>query len=379
MVVTLVAVACSNNAASTAPSAVASAPAPASAGASAPASTEPSAAAWQPVYVDGKLQPLPDGFPNKSLTILNADEPGAPDGIYARHLQEALLKISPVDVEVLDRADFPTYGTWEALKFIDEQPGGPDGYMSVIGTVVGGAQDLLITPVADDLGVSLDSYNYVIATEYAPHVLIQSKTPKWGSTKLEDMVAYVKAHPGEVKYISPGPGSGRTISWLTYAKALGDLKFNYVVIDGNSKQLATVGSGEGDLALLTADVTLGGFQEGKVDVIMVTGVNPAPEPWPSAPIGDTVIPGDPFGVTRALAVPEDVPDLHRQWLFEFYKAGSTDPDFVKARTAIPGLTIVTLDREQARQRAETGLRAGEPVLEELGLLVHHVDEILHKN
>ena len=342
-----------------------------------PATAGPTEAAWVPVFEGGVLQPLPDGFPNETLTILNADEPGAPDGIYARHLQEALKDVSPVDVEVIDREDFPTYGTWEALQWIAEQPGGKDGYMSVIGTVVGGSQDLLLTPVTDDLGVSLADYNFVIVTEYAPHVLIQKKNPPWGSTNLQDMVAYAKAHPGEIKYISPGPGSGRTVSWLAYASALGDIKLDYIVIDGNSKQLATVGSGEGDLALLTADVTLGGFQEGRVDVLMVTGQNPAPDPWPTVPIGNTIIPNDPFGVNRALAVPKDVSDLHRQWLYELYKAASQDAGFIAARTAIPGVTMIALTHDEARAMAENGLRVSEPVLDELGLLVKRVDEILN--
>ena len=43
--------------------------------------SDPSAAAdWKPVFKDGKLQPLPDGFPNKPITLLNGDEAGV-DGV----------------------------------------------------------------------------------------------------------------------------------------------------------------------------------------------------------------------------------------------------------------------------------------------------------
>jgi hypothetical protein len=129
---------------------------------------------------------------------------------------------------------------------------------------------------------------------------------------------------------------------------------------------------------MPAGNALAAWQDGRIDVTFVTGVNPAPEPWAGIPNGGTIIPNDPGGVTRALAVPEVVPDLHRQWLFELYKAAAQDKDYIAARDAgFPGLVHIILDRDACREIAETGLRTGEPVLEEQGSLVKRVDEILH--
>ena len=101
-----------------------------------------------------------------------------------------------------------------------KQPGGNEGNIVVVASVVGGSLDLIATPVKKDLGVTLDDFNFVIATELTPFILTQRKDPPWKSTNFKDMVDYVHAHPGEVKYICYSPGSGRDISWIHYSKTL---------------------------------------------------------------------------------------------------------------------------------------------------------------
>jgi tripartite-type tricarboxylate transporter receptor subunit TctC len=205
---------------------------------------------WKPEFKDGVLQPLPSGWPNSPITLLNPDEAGSPDGLFVRTAVEAIRKVSPVDIEILDRSDFGTYGTWEALQWMAEQPGGNEGNVVVVASVVGGALDLIATPVKDELGVTLDDFNFVIATELTPFILTQRKNPPWGSTNFNDMVEYVRAHPGEVKYICYSPGSGRDISWTHYAQTLG-LKFKepWACGDGSQGIAAIIGAGEGDLGL----------------------------------------------------------------------------------------------------------------------------------
>ena len=327
-------------------------------------------ATWKPEFVEGKLQPLPNGFPSQPIVLLNPDDPGSPDGIYSRAYVEALRKVSPVQVRVIDRADFGTFGTWDALKWMEQQPGGNEGYIAVVASVVGGALDLISTPVAKELGVTLDDYNFVIATELTPFILTQRKDPPWGSANFQDMVNYVKAHPGEVRYVCFSPGSGRDISWAHYASVLG-LKFREPCLYGDSSQgVATIiGSGEGDLGLNSPEQALAGFEAGRIDVLMATGTEPVSEPWPDLPNGKTAvgIDDDPWGVTRGWAVTRQVPEIHRQWLFELFKAGQQDEEFKQARLRLPGTTLFTLDHDQTRARAESALDYAEPILRELGL------------
>ena len=74
----------------------------------------------EPVFENGKLLPLADGFPDRPITLVNVDDPGTRDGIYARSLQEALRDISPVEVLVSDEPA-PSFGTFYAVQDIQDR------------------------------------------------------------------------------------------------------------------------------------------------------------------------------------------------------------------------------------------------------------------
>jgi tripartite-type tricarboxylate transporter receptor subunit TctC len=212
--------------------------------------------------------------------------------------------------------------------------------------------------------------NYVISTELVPFVLTQRKDPPWGSTSLDDMVAYAKENPGEIKYICFGAGSGRDISWAFYAETLGIEVDDSACGDGSQGIAAIIGSGEGDMALNTPDAALVGYEAGVTDVIFVTGTQPAPEPWSDVPNGaDIGIEDDPYGVTRGWAVSKETPDLHRAWLHELFRAGGETDELQEARNTLPGITLFSKDHDETRAIAEAALEYTTPILQDLGLYV----------
>src|SRR5690606_24630149 len=131
-----------------------------------------------------------------------------------------LAPLSPVRVNVMDRPDFGTYGTWENVKFIEEEPGGSDGYFMGLFTIPGSTTDLLQTQVIEDLGVGLQSTNPVGMFEFQPYVLVSRKGAPWGSG-FEDLIAYAQENPGEIRYISRGPGAAQDIALEGYGNAAG--------------------------------------------------------------------------------------------------------------------------------------------------------------
>jgi tripartite-type tricarboxylate transporter receptor subunit TctC len=335
-------------------------------------STE-SVADWKPEYKDGVLQPLPDGFPSQDIMIINPDEAGSRDGLYARHWAQAMEKFSPVKLTVTDRPDFGSlFGTWSALDDMERDKAGKEGYMVVVAQIVGAAQDLLSTDVTATLGSQLDDYNFVIGTEQVPHVLAQRKNPPWGSTNFMDMVNYVKAHPGEVTYVCRGPGDGLDLTWKAYSEALGGLKFREVCGEDRQQMTSIVGAGEGDITYNTPGEVLVGVQAGKMDVIFVGGAAPVAKdvPWAGVPNGATILgPDDPWKFPAGFAVAKDVPDLHRQWLYELFQNGIKDPELIKARSTVPGILLFDkpLDHDQSRAAAEANLEAIKPMLQDLNM------------
>ena len=135
----------------------------------------------EPVFENGKLLPLADGFPDRPITLVNVDDPGTRDGIYARSLQEALRDISPVEVLVSDEPA-PSFGTFYAVQDIQDREGGNDGYYPIILTIPGSSADILVEPITEETGLTLDDLNLVVGTERIPYVLIQKKDAPWGKT-----------------------------------------------------------------------------------------------------------------------------------------------------------------------------------------------------
>lgn len=105
-------------------------------------------------FVDGVLQPLASGFPNRPITFINVDDAGSRDGVYARSLQEALRGISPVNILVSDEPA-PSFGSFYTIRDVAGREGGVDGYYPIIVTLPGAVSDLMIEPITAELGLGI--------------------------------------------------------------------------------------------------------------------------------------------------------------------------------------------------------------------------------
>lgn len=318
-------------------------------------------------FVDGVLQPLASGFPNQPLTILVIDEAGSDDGLYARALQEAMSELSPVDIRVLDRPDFGTYGIWEALEFINGEPGGSEGHIMPVVTVPGSTIDLIGTPVVEELGVTMEDLNHVLITELVPYLLTTPADAPWGNS-MEAFVEYAKANPGEVRYISRGPGAGPDIAFQYYRIA-GDFEVNTSVGGSHSEILTAIGAGQGDVAVSLPGAAVPFIEDERVLVLGCTlETDPCVGPWGEAPSASSVVGAEPdqWGSNRGLVISPDAPDENREWLETLLLEAVADEDFQESRLAVPGLTLTTLDNEEALEVQREGYDAAYAILEELG-------------
>lgn len=311
--------------------------------------------------------PLADGFPNKPIILMVIDEPGSVDSLYANQLAEAAKKISPQPVVVEHRVDFTNFGTWEGIAWIKDQGDlGAQGYITYVLTLPDAMIDMAAIDIESMTGMTVDDMNPVIATERVPFMFIQRTGAPWGDT-IQGFVEHAKANPGTVRHITGGPGGGMDAAMRFWLSGLGVTVMD--VIGGNPTERAlAVASGEGDITAAPPDVLMPHLDAGKVVLMMGAGEAPFPAPWDAVPTsGSLGIANDPFLQTRTVATSPDVPDEHRQWLYELFSAAAQDPAFVEQRSKIMALDMVDLDAAEAKELSELGLTTAIDMFKSLGI------------
>jgi len=332
----------------------------------APAESE--ATAWEPEFVDGVLQPLPDGFPNEEITLINADDAASADGLYVRLMQEIMNDgLSPVQINIIDRPS-TQYGTWEALQFAEAEPGGTDGYMALVVNAPASALDHHTVNIEELTGYTIDDLNMVGTTEEVPFLVFQRSDVPWGDT-YEEMLAYAQENPGEVCYHSLDPGSTVDITFK-YLMSNEDPtpEFEQVVGPGSVEVATAVAAGECDVAITNVDAAFPHFQNGRIEPLILSGEQTI-NPWNDSPTmseridGPIALPGQ----VRGLAVPPTVDDLHREWLFALLSTAAEDERYQARADGEPSRAITTRDHDSSLQIALDTFEAAEPIIRELNL------------
>jgi tripartite-type tricarboxylate transporter receptor subunit TctC len=329
---------------------------------------------------DGVLQPLADGFPEREMTIIVADNPTAADTILAQTLAESARNYSPVAIEVEAREDFEAFGSWEAMQYIIDNEGGEEGYLQHVFSAPGVVLDLHGAPITDELGLSLDDIDEIIALETRPYYVVQGKHVPWEPT-WEAFSEYVLANPGTVRYMGGGPGTNTdlNLAWYLRELELGDL-FNpedyvHVNVGGIAERVLAVAAGEGDITVSTVDAAQPHFDSGQLDLIFITGTQEVPA-FPDVPnatdvgIEDVPLPGS----TKEIVVPSGVDDCHVQWLYELYRTAAEDPEYVETRTAIPMSAPQLRSPEETDALNQQTYEETEQLMLDLGLHYTQIDQ-----
>lgn len=319
---------------------------------------------WTPEYKDGVLQPLPDGFPNRPITLLNADAPSHDDGLYARAMQTALKDISPVAIEVRDQ-NYPTFGTWAGIQYMQDQAGGKDGYICEVAAMVGASLDLLTEPIEKEFGMTIDDFNPVVVTEQTPFVLVTRSDAPWKS--YQEMVDAAKASPGTVRYAA---ASGSLLDIATNRlMAAGSWSAKVIPMEASVDAATAVAAGEADFTMLTPSVARGHEQAGKVTAILVVSKEAkAPGDWSAAATTTSIgLPDEPWVSYRGFIVAPEVPKAHQDWLFELFKKGGEQAAPKERIANLPGAQSIILNGDETRKIVADAKVFAEPVIRELGL------------
>jgi tripartite-type tricarboxylate transporter receptor subunit TctC len=320
-----------------------------------------------PAFAQAKMEPLADGFPSRPIVLLVVDEPGSTDSVFASQIAEAASKYSPQPVVVEHRIDFTNFGTWEALAWVQDQGElASEGYITYIYTLPDATIDLLAIDIESQVGVGLDDLVGIIGAEKVPLIMIQRSDAPWGNT-LEDLVKYAKEHPGEVRHISGGPGSGHDATMQAWVRNLG-IEVKDIQAGSPAERALAVASGEGDINTSPVDVFSPHMDAGRVVPLMASGKD-LPPPWDKLPSAQGTLgwTDDPFGQVRVIAATPEVSDEHRQWLFDLFAQATKDEDYQKKRLQISGLQILNLNTEELRAIADTAIEKVKPIYQEKGI------------
>jgi tripartite-type tricarboxylate transporter receptor subunit TctC len=323
---------------------------------------------WVPVYEGGILQPLPDGFPNQAITLLNPDSPGHDDGLYARAIQSALEGISPVSIQVRDES-YPTFGTWAGIQTLQTERGGTDGYFVMVAAMTGAGMDLLTEPITDEFGLTIDDLNPVIATERTPFVLLSRVDAPWST--YEELVEAAKADPGGLRYMAT-VGSQLDIA-MTRIMSEGGWTAERIPSGGSDEAATVVGAGEADFTMLTPSVAKGHVDAGRGDVLLiVSGEDNAPDGYPDATTTAAIgLPNEPWGSVRGFVGAPELTELHKAWLFELIRAASEQDVYKERIASLPGSLPITMTSDEAKEAIINAVDFAEPIIRELGL--HYED------
>ena len=120
---------------------------------------------------------------------------------------------------------------------------------------------------------------------------------------LQELIAYVKVHPGEINYASSGNGSGQHLFAAMLCSMTG-MKMNHVPYRGSGQATADLLGGQVQVSIPGMAGMLGHIKSGKLRALAVTGATRAPQ-LPDVPtISESGVPGYEAYVWMGLLAPK---------------------------------------------------------------------------
>ena len=185
----------------------------------------------------------------------------------------------------------------------------------------------------------------------------------------DKFVEYGKAHPGEIKYLSPGVGGGLDIFTTWVLDRLG-VTVNKVPAANREASMAAVGGGAGDITANNATSTLKALD--RVDVLLVS-IPDVPETFGGAEVGSAKdypkygIENLAWGSFQGFILSKKVPEEHVQWLHALLSAAAATDTYKQRAQTTPGVVIGVTSIEDTNAQAHAAKDAAEPIVKAAGL------------
>jgi tripartite-type tricarboxylate transporter receptor subunit TctC len=209
----------------------------------------------------------PAKYPAQPIRMVVPFSPGGASDFAARLLQPGMSQFLGQQVVVENRP-----GAAGNVGMDVAARAAPDGYTIFLGNVGTISinkslyKELTVDPDKDFIGVTL--------VAETPGIMVAH--PKFPPNTVQELVAYAKAHPGEVNYGSPGSGSLNSLEMEQFRRGAG-LDMTHVPYKGGAGPAAadTVG-GHVHMTLVTISTAIQQVKGGRLKALAVTTRERAP-------------------------------------------------------------------------------------------------------
>jgi tripartite-type tricarboxylate transporter receptor subunit TctC len=237
-----------------------------------------------------------DEYPTRPIRVIVPFSPGGAVDGPMRLIAQELGKRVGQSVIVENR---PGAGATIGTDLVAKAPA--DGYTLLLASQTNAIsatlyQKLPFDPVEDFAPITL------IGRE--PGVVVVH--PALPVKTLQELVAYVKAHPGEVNYASSGNGSGQHLFAALLCSITG-MKMNHIPYRGSGQATTDLVGGQVQVSIPGMAGMLGNIKSGKLRALAVTGATRAPQ-LPDVPtMSEAGVPGYEAYVWMGLLAPKGTP------------------------------------------------------------------------
>jgi tripartite-type tricarboxylate transporter receptor subunit TctC len=235
-------------------------------------------------------------YPSKSIRIIVPFTPGSATDVMARIVGERLNAAWGQPVVVENKP-----GAGGTIGIRDTARADPDGYTLVLVSSGHAVNHVLYKDLGYD---TLKDLSSVAMLGSLPSVLIVPPTLPVNSVK--ELVAMLKAKPGQYNYATAGVGSGAHVSLAKFNVAA-DVKAVHVPLKGTPPILTEIMGGRVEYAMVPAVSGMGPVRDGKVKPLAVT-TSKRVSALPNVPtLGEAGFPGGESTFWLALLAPAKTP------------------------------------------------------------------------
>ena len=273
-------------------------------------------------------------WPQRQVTIVVPFAAGGSADLIGRILQQQLQAKTDVPIVVENKSGA---GGSIGAGYVAKAPA--DGYTLLIGTVSTNAINaFLYSRLNFDVGRDLQAISLLVRF---PNLLFVN--PRIAAKTVPELIAYLKAHQGQLNYGSSGLGTSSHLSVVMFELATGT-KMTHIPFRSTAEEVNNMIGGQLDLAIDSMTTTWPFAQAGAVRALAVT----TPQRAAAAPdlptIGET-LPGYEATAWQGLFAPAGTPratiDAIAAQLDQIWKS----PDVIKALQAVGAEPVTTTPDE----------------------------------